>query len=94
MAHYNLQAQSEGKIDWGYINAITKRRFVGLEVGDVVERPMTVHCTKSKALRKGTVIYIHPKRWYHMVAFENGTRECYLGACRENLLDIGYPATH
>ena len=56
-----------------------------LKVGDTVQRrPISFSDSDAKNARllRGTVVYIHPDSRFHVVEFEKGIRESFMGVQR------------
>lgn len=64
---------------------VCKRGGGCVRVGDTVQRrPISFSDSDAKNARllRGTVVYIHPASRFHVVEFEKGIRESFMGVQR------------
>lgn len=63
------------------MNKVCKRGDGRVRVGDVQRRPVSFSDSDAKNARllRGTVVYVHPAGRFHVVEFEKGVRESFMG---------------
>lgn len=67
------------------MNKVCKRGDGCVRVGDTVQRrPVSFSDSDAKNARllRGTVVYVHPAGRFHVVEFEKGVRERFMGVQR------------
>ena len=67
------------------MNKVCKRGDGRVRVGDAVQRrPVSFSDSDAKNARllRGTVAYVHPAGRFHVVEFEKGVRESFMGVRR------------
>lgn len=67
------------------MNKVCKRDDSRVRVGDIVQRrPVSFSDSDSKNARlmRGKVVYVHPAGRFHVVEFEKGVRESFMGVAK------------